>query len=220
METVKNNKDVDEKNTTQEEITQEEEVVTTQDEQQITAEEEDETTEATAEEKGDAPKKKTKRGTRGGGSKVLKEENEQLKAELGEMKDKYLRVYAEFENYRRRTSKEKLDTIKLASKDSIKALLPAVDDFARAIKLSKEGDEASLPEGILLIFDKLMKSLEQQGLKVMESTGQEFDSELHEALTKIPAPTEELKGKVIDTIEQGYTLNDKIIRYAKVVVGQ
>lgn len=146
---------------------------------------------------------------------------EELQKELGEMKDKYLRIFAEFDNYRKRTVKEKVDIIKLASKDVINAMLPAIDDFSRAIKLDGEANvEDKIPEGIVHVYNKLMKGLEQQGVRPMESTGAEFDAELHEALTKIPAPTPELKGKVIDTIEQGYYLNDKIIRYAKVVVGE
>jgi len=162
-----------------------------------------------------APKKKTSN------KKKLTAEIEQLKNDLGEMKDKYLRVFAEFDNYRKRTLKERQDIIKLASRDCLGAMLPAIDDFARAIKLAEENkDEAGMPEGVVLIYTKLFKSLEQQGIKEMESTGQDFDPELHEALTKIPAPTEEMKGKVIETIEKGYYLNDKIIRYAKVVVGE
>lgn len=146
-------------------------------------------------------------------------ETERLKKELGEMKDKYLRIYAEFDNYRKRTNKERQEIIKLAAKDSLGALLPAVDDFGRAIRLASDSDE-TIPEGVVLIYNKLFKALEQQGIKEMETTGQDFDPELHEALTKIPAPSEELKGKIIDTIEKGYYLNDKIIRYAKVVIGE
>jgi len=146
-------------------------------------------------------------------------ETERLQKELGEMKDKYLRIYAEFDNYRKRTSKERQNIIKLAAKDSLGALLPAVDDFSRAIRLANDSEE-KIPEGVILIYNKLFKALEQQGIKEMETTGQDFDPELHEALTKIPAPSEELKGKVIDTIEKGYYLNDKIIRYAKVVIGE
>lgn len=146
---------------------------------------------------------------------------ESLEKELGEMKDKYLRIFAEFDNYRKRTIKERQDTIKLAAKDCISALLPAVDDFSRAIKVANENEnEEQIPEGIVHVYNKLMKSLEQQGVRPMDSTGTDFDAELHEALTKIPAPSEEMKGKVIDTIEQGYYLKDKIIRYAKVVVGE
>jgi len=146
-------------------------------------------------------------------------ETERLQKELGEMKDKYLRIYAEFDNYRKRTSKERQNIIKLAAKDSLGALLPAVDDFSRAIRLANDSEE-KIPEGVVLIYNKLFKALEQQGIKEMETTGQDFDPELHEALTKIPAPSEELKGKIIDTIEKGYYLNDKIIRYAKVVIGE
>lgn len=146
-------------------------------------------------------------------------ETERLQKELGEMKDKYLRIYAEFDNYRKRTSKERQNIIKLAAKDSLGALLPAVDDFSRAIRLASDSEE-TIPEGVILIYNKLFKALEQQGIKEMETNGQDFDPELHEALTKIPAPSEELKGKVIDTIEKGYYLNDKIIRYAKVVIGE
>lgn len=146
-------------------------------------------------------------------------ETERLQKELGEMKDKYLRIFAEFDNYRKRTIKERQEIIKLAAKDSLGAMLPAVDDFSRAIRLANDSEE-KIPEGIILIYNKLFKALEQQGIKEMETTGQDFDPELHEALTKIPAPSEELKGKIIDTIEKGYYLNDKIIRYAKVVVGE
>jgi len=146
---------------------------------------------------------------------------EVLEKELGEMKDKYLRIFAEFDNYRKRTAKEKIDIIKLASKDTLSALLPAIDDFTRAINLDADADaDNKIPEGVVHVYNKLIKGLEQQGVRPMESTGADFDAELHEALTKIPAPTPELKGKVIDTIEQGYYLNDKIIRYAKVVVGE
>jgi len=146
---------------------------------------------------------------------------ESLQKELSEMKDKYLRIFAEFDNYRKRTMKERQDIIKLAAKDSLAALLPAVDDFGRAISVGAENENAEeIPEGIILIYNKLFKALEQQGIKEMESTGVDFDPELHEALTKIPAPSEDLKGKVIQTIEKGYYLNDKIIRYPKVVVGE
>ncbi len=148
-------------------------------------------------------------------------EKERLEKELSEMKDKYLRTFAEFDNYRKRTMKERQDIIKLASKDALSALLPAVNDFERAIKMAaSEDNDEHVPEGIVMIYNKLFKALEQQGIKQMETDGKDFDPELHEALTRIPAPTEELKGKIIDTIEKGYYLNDKIIRHAKVVVGQ
>lgn len=168
--------------------------------------------------------KKRKRGSRGGSgngqkSKELEEELTKVNAELSDMKDKYLRLYAEFDNYRKRTSKEKLDLIKTASQDVIVALLPILDDFERAKKASEASGE-TFSEGVMLIYDKLFRTAEQQGLKPMESTGQPFDSDSHEAITKIPAPVADLKGKVVDTVEKGYYLHDKIIRYAKVVVGE
>ncbi|PHN04023.1 nucleotide exchange factor GrpE [Flavilitoribacter nigricans] len=142
-------------------------------------------------------------------------EVEQLQKQNEELKDKYIRLVAEFENFKKRTFKEKLEMMKSAAQDTMSALLPVLDDFDRAAN-SPEG----LSEGILLIHNKLKGSLENKGLKPMESTGEPFDPELHEALTEIPAPTEDLKGKVVDTIEKGYSLNDKIIRHAKVVVGK
>ncbi len=147
--------------------------------------------------------------------------NEKLAAELSEMKDKYLRLYAEFDNYRRRTMREKENLIKTASESTLLALLPSIDDFSRAIKLAdQEDNEETIPEGLRLVYQKMMKALEQRGLKVMESTGEVFNPDMHEALTKVPVQDETMKGKVIDTVERGYYLHDKIIRYAKVVVGQ
>ena len=149
-----------------------------------------------------------------------KTDTEKMAAELAEMKDKYLRLYAEFDNYRKRTLREREDLFKSAAQDTIKSLLSTLDDFERAIKVADADDnDEVVPDGIRLIYEKLARTLEQRGLKVMESTGQPFDVDLHEALTKIPAPTSELKGMVIETIEKGYYLKDKIIRYAKVVVG-
>jgi molecular chaperone GrpE len=138
-----------------------------------------------------------------------------LQKQNEELKDKYIRLVAEFENFKKRTFKEKLDMMRHAAQDTMTALLPVLDDFDRAANAGE-----GLSEGILLIHNKMKGLLEQKGLKAMESTGQAFDPELHEALTEIPAPTEDLKGKVVDTIEKGYTLNDKIIRHAKVVVGK
>lgn len=174
------------------------------------------------------PKKKKKRGLRGGSSakKIAKLEKEleeaekdlvKVEEERNELKDKYLRLFAEFDNYKRRTSKERIDILKTASADVLREMLPIMDDFDRAkTAAGKEG----LPEGVVLIQEKLTSTLAKKGLKAMESNGQPFDAEAHEAIAEIPAPTEEMKGKIIDTVEKGYTLNDKIIRYAKVVVGK
>ena len=146
----------------------------------------------------------------------IKEED--ILNELEEIKDKHLRLFSEFENYRRRTSKEKIEIINNASKDLIIELLPVLDDFERAIKAGRS-DEASI-KGIDLIHQKLSSILNVKGLKQIEvQVGDGFDAELHEAITQIPAPKEELKGKVVDIIEKGYYLNTKVIRFAKVVTG-
>jgi molecular chaperone GrpE len=149
------------------------------------------------------------------------DENSKAAAELSEMKDKYLRLYAEFDNYRKRTLREREELIKTAAEGAIKSIIPTLDDFERAIKAAKAANEEnSIVEGIVLIYEKMLRTLEQQGLKAMESDTQPFDPDLHEALTKVPVPSDDMKGKVIETIEKGYYLKEKIIRYAKVVVGQ
>lgn len=145
---------------------------------------------------------------------------EKLESELGELKDKYLRLYADFENFRRRTAKEKLELMGTANEELMKAILPVVDDFERAMGSFETVSEiAPLKEGVGLIFTKLAKTLENKGLKSMSSKGEVFNADLHESITQFPAPTEDLKGKVIDEVEKGYFLNEKVIRYAKVVVG-
>ncbi len=148
-------------------------------------------------------------------------ELEEKKQELGELKDKYLRLQAEFDNFRKRSMKEKLEFMVTAAQDTMTVLLPVLDDFDRAKKNAEDENSAEpFSEGVMLVYDKLHKNLAQKGLKAMESTGEEFDPELHEAITEIPAPNEEMKGKVMDTVEKGYFLKDKIIRHAKVVVGK
>ena len=133
-------------------------------------------------------------------------------------RDKYLRLYSEFENFRRRTTKERLEMMQNASKDLMVELLPIVDDMERALKaMQKSGDSAAV-EGMELIFKKLYGTLEKKGLKPMNAQGEVFDPEIHEAVTQFDAPTEDMKGKVIDELEKGYFLNDKVIRFAKVVV--
>ena len=147
-------------------------------------------------------------------------ENE-IQKEDQDFKEKYIRLYSEYENYRKRTAKEKIDLITSASENVIKELLPILDDFERAIDNNKNVEDASvLKEGFDLIYSKMHKGLINQGLKPMEANGKDFDSEIHEAITKIPAPNEKLKGKVVDVIEKGYQINEKVIRYAKVVVGE
>jgi molecular chaperone GrpE len=153
-------------------------------------------------------------------SSVEKDPMEEARIELAEMKDKYIRLYADFENFRRRTAKEKLEMISGASSDMVKAILPIVDDFERAkVSFESSTEIDALKEGVDLIYTKLFKTLEAKGLKPMDSKGETFDAELHESIAQFPAPSEDLKGKVIDEIEKGYFLNDKVIRYAKVIVG-
>lgn len=146
---------------------------------------------------------------------------EKLQQENSELNDKYLRLFAEFDNYKRRTQKERIELLQTAGKDVVVSLLPVLDDFDRAVKATENTGEATtaIREGILLVQSKLKGILNQKGLKEMESLHTLFDTDMHEAITKIPAPSEELKGKVIDVLEKGYTLNDKVIRFAKVVVG-
>lgn len=145
-------------------------------------------------------------------------ESRDLEAEIQELKDQNLRLYAEFENFRRRNARERLDLIATAGEKIIKSVLPILDDFDRAMKALGEGPER---QGLGLIQTKLLNALKAEGLKVMDSTvGQAFDVERMEAITNIPAPTPELAGCVIDELETGYILGEKIIRYAKVVVGQ
>lgn len=144
-----------------------------------------------------------------------------LSREVGEAKDKYLRLYSEFENFRRRTAKEKLDIINTASRELMVDLLPIMDDFERALKSLKDNDaDDSAIEGMELISNKFQKTLENKGLKAVEvKAGDEFNDEFHEAITQIPAPSEDLAGKIVDVVEKGYFLNDKVIRFAKVVTG-
>ena len=146
---------------------------------------------------------------------------DQLKEELAQEKDKFLRLFAEFENYKRRTSKERVALFSTASQDVIQALLPVLDDFDRAILEISKHEESELSKGVELIQNKLNTTLQQKGLSVIEvQKGDEFNADHHEAVTQIPAPSEDLKGKVIDVIEQGYKLGEKVIRFPKVVIGQ
>jgi len=145
----------------------------------------------------------------------------ELQEKYDTLNDKYLRMYSEFENFRRRTAKEKLEVMKTAGGDIVRDLLPTLDDFERAIAANEKNDDIdNIKEGFELIHHKLRHNLEQQGLKPMDSQGKEFDTEYHEAVTNIPAPSEDLKGKVVDVAEKGYFFHDKVLRYAKVIVGQ
>ncbi|TMI95024.1 MAG: nucleotide exchange factor GrpE [Bacteroidetes bacterium] len=146
-------------------------------------------------------------------------ELETLRNELGEMKDKFIRKVAEFENFKKRSGKERVELIQTAGKEVIVDMLEVLDDCERAEKQMSSIDD-NAKEGVMLVFNKLKSLLTAKGLKPMETINKEFNPDIHEAITEIPAPTEDLKGKVIDEIQKGYYLNDKIIRYAKVVVGK
>ena len=149
------------------------------------------------------------------------EETEKLEAEIAELKDKHLRMVAEFDNFRRRNAKERLELTQTAGKDIITSLLVVLDDVDRASKqLETTTDIKVLIEGISLVFNKLRNIMQQKGLKAMEAVNKDFDADLHEAITEIPAPNPKMVGKVIDEVEPGYYLNDKLIRHAKVVVGK
>lgn len=181
----------------------------------------DQTTNTEGEESKTEEKPTKKKSGRKSKAKKLEEELETLKSDLDESKDKYLRLFAEFDNYKKRSIKEKLDFMKTASQETINAFLPMVDDFDRA-KQSADDEKSveQFTEGVTMVYNKLKNTLTSLGLEEMVSTGEVFDPELHAAVTEIPAPSDDMKGKVIDTIEKGYLLKDKIIRHAKVVVGK
>ena len=179
----------------------------------------EETTTQTAapEEKKASTKKEKKEKTR---IAELEKQVEELEAKVAKDKDDYIRLMAEFDNFRRRTSQEKLELISSASADTIKGLLPVLDDCERAIKvLLDSNDSDAAKEGTELIFSKLMGYLKSKGLAVIEAMGQPFDTDVHEAVAQFPVQEEEQKGKVFDVVQTGYTLNGKVIRFAKVVVG-
>ena len=159
--------------------------------------------------------------------KEKKSKTEELELKIKELEDKvakdkddYIRLMAEFDNYRRRTSQEKLELVSVASMDTIKGLLPVLDDCERALAVLKESNDSdAAKEGMELIYNKLMTYLKSKGLAVIEAVGQPFDTDLHEAVAQFPVPEEDKKGKVFDVVQTGYTLNGKVIRFAKVVVG-
>lgn len=147
-------------------------------------------------------------------------ELEKLRAELGEMNDKYIRKIAEFDNFKRRSAKERIELIQTAGKDVIVDMLDVLDDCDRAQKQLENSTDEAMKEGVMLVFNKFRNTLQARGVRSMETLHQEFNPDLHEAITEIPALTDELKGKVVDEVVKGYYLNDKIIRHAKVVVGK
>ncbi len=162
-------------------------------------------------------KKKTKKSTKGS---KLQEQLDALNQELGQMKEKYLRLLAEFENFRKRSAKENLELRRAAAEDVMHKLLSVLDDFDRAKKLSDdESSSENFTEGVELVYNKLHNALQQMGLEKVEPTGEHFDPEHHDAITRIPVEEEDKKGKIVDTIEKGYKLNEKVLRHPKVIVG-
>jgi molecular chaperone GrpE len=152
---------------------------------------------------------------------ILEDKNQVLQEELEKEKERNLRLFAEFENYKKRTTKERLDLFKSAGQDVIQSLVPVLDDFDRALIELKKSEDDTLYKGVLLIHNKFKETLKIKGLSPLEvKQGDAFDADIHEAITQIPAPSEELKGKIIDVVEKGYQLGDKILRYPKVVIGQ
>jgi molecular chaperone GrpE len=146
---------------------------------------------------------------------------EKWQLEASDWKDKYLRLCAEFDNFRKRNMKERAELLSTASADVIRELLPVIDDFDRAVKANESVEDiAAVKEGFVLIHHKLYKKLESKGLKPIEAAGESFDTDFHEAITQIPAPSEDMVGKVVDELEKGYLLHDKVIRFSKVVIGQ
>ena len=154
-------------------------------------------------------------------SKEELSEVDELKQEVGELKDKYIRLYSEFDNYKKRTTKERIELFKTAGQDILTSLLPIIDDFERTMKSTEYlEDLKAIKEGIKLVYNKFNNTLEQQGLKAFSAINEVFDADIHEAITNIPAPNNKMKGKVMDEVEKGYKLHDKVIRFAKVVVGE
>lgn len=174
-------------------------------------EQQEESTQHKKESKKDKSHKKTK----------TEEELEKAELDLLELKDRHIRLQAEFDNYRKRTLKERMELLKTANESLLVSILPVIDDFDRAIQtLDKDEDESHIKSGVKLIYNKFQEFLKQNGVKEIEAKEQEFNTDLHEAITKIPAPTDELKGKIVDVLQKGYYLNDKVIRFSKVIIGE
>jgi molecular chaperone GrpE len=198
---------------------QEEEILKRENTDNLTKKEVSSTTGQQNQASAEEPEGRKEKGHKG---KHRKEDRvEELEQEVANLNDKYLRLYSEFDNYRKRSLKERIELSKTASADVISTILPVLDDFERALKAMEvpEGDAKSVADGVGLIYNKLKSILNQQGLETMKVLGESFDTDFHEALTNIPAPEPDQKGKVVDVIQNGYLLNGKVIRYAKVVVG-
>lgn len=193
----------------------------TEDKAKVNEQHENETPDMTAaQEESASGKKETKKEKAHKKSKV-EEQLEKAESEILDLKDKHIRLQAEFDNYRKRTLKERMELLKTASESLLVGILPVIDDFDRAVQtLNAIDDESPAKEGVKLIYNKFQEFLKQNGVKEIEAKDQVFDTDLHEAITTFPAPTEDLKGKIIDVVQKGYYLNDKVIRHSKVVIGE
>jgi molecular chaperone GrpE len=193
----------------------------TEDKSQVNEQLENETPDLNeAQEESASGKKETKKDKAHKKSKT-EEQLEKAEYELLEFKDKHIRLQAEFDNYRKRTLKERMELLKTASESLLIGILPVIDDFDRAMQtLDLVEEDSHVKDGVKLIYNKFQEFLKQNGVREIEAKGQNFDTDLHEAIIKIPVPTEELKGKVVEVVQKGYYLNDKVIRFSKVVIGE
>lgn len=182
---------------------------------------ESEIVDSTPEQEESTEKKKETKKEKAHHKSKSEEQLQKTETELLELKDKHIRLQAEFDNYRKRTLKERMELLKSASESVLNGILPVIDDFDRAIQMLNVSEEENhVKDGVTLIYNKFQEFLKQNGVKEIAAKEQDFDTDLHEAITKIPAPTEELKGKVVDVVQKGYYLNDKVIRFSKVVIGE
>jgi molecular chaperone GrpE len=193
----------------------------TKDTSKVNEQQENETPDLTENQEESAHQKKDSKKDKSHKTSKVEEQLEKAELDLLELKDRHIRLQAEFDNYRKRTLKEHMDLLKTANESLLISLLPVVDDFDRAnqtLDLVEEG--SPVKDGVKLIYSKFQEFLKQNGVKEIEANGQNFDTDLHEAITKIPAPTKELVGKIVDVVQKGYYLNDKVIRFSKVIIGE
>ena len=193
----------------------------TEDKAKVNEQHENETPDVAAAQEESASGKKEAKKDKAHKKGKVEEQLENAENEIIELKDKHIRLQAEFDNYRKRTLKERMELLKTASESLLVSILPVIDDFDRAMQtLDMVEEESPVKDGVKLIYNKFQDFLKQNGVKEIEAKEQTFDTDLHEAITTFPAPTEELKGKIIDVVQKGYYLNDKVIRHSKVVIGE
>jgi len=193
----------------------------TEDKAKVNEQLENETPDLTEQKEESAHDKKESKKDKAHKKTKAEEQLEKAETELLELKDKHIRLQAEFDNYRKRTLKERMELLKTASESLLVSILPVIDDFDRAMQtIDVVEEEGHIKDGVKLIYNKFQDFLKQNGVKEIEAKEQIFDTDLHEAITKIPAPTDELRGKIVDVVQKGYYLNDKVIRFSKVVIGE